>query len=217
MKTEMSKSYYTELGVIINSRRFSIKIPKLKIQALSVLSKKKSRKSHDSKPIDPDDWLKEVNTRYNDYLSVKKESKILSSGASASQYSISSEDLEKDDFDEQPATIFDAVKVENEDNEISELSISDHDYENYQMFSTTLSFKLHPYSEDRKVIVLKDLSGVKIYEDIFPEVDDEKLRNFLEESLATTVTVYEEIGEGEFAPDYENIGLNLFDFSSLVS
>merc|ERR1719369_2629974 len=170
MKTEMSKSYYTELGVIINSRRFSIKIPKLKIQAFSVLSKKKSRKSYDSKPIEPDDWLKEVNTRYNDYLSVKKESKILSSGDSASQYSISSEDLEKDDFDEQPPRTFDAVNVDNEDNEISELSISDHDYENYQMSSTPLSFKLEPYSEDRKVIVLKDLSGVKINEDIFQKL-----------------------------------------------
>merc|ERR1719369_589256 len=214
MKTEMSKSYYPEFGVIINSRRFSIKIPKLKIQALSVLSKKNSGKSNDSKPIESDDWLKEVNTRYNDYLSVKKESKILSSGASASQYSISSEDLEKDDFDEQPPTNFDAVNV---DNEISKMSISDHDYENYQMSSTPLSFKLEPYSEDRKVIVLKDLSGVKIYKDIFPEFDEEKLRNFLEESLAMTVTVYEEIGEGEVAPEYENIGLNLFDFSSLVS
>merc|ERR1712215_585664 len=158
------------------------------IQALSLLSRKKSGKSPESKHIEPDDWLKEVNIRNNDDLSVQKESKIFSSGASASQYSISSEEFKKCDFDEQLPTTNESFSC-------------NHDYENFQMTSTLASFNLESFSKDRKMIVLKDLSGVKIYEDIFPEIDEEKLKSFLEESLATTVTVYEEIRV--VAPDNE--------------
>ena len=148
--------------------------------------------------------LKELNTHYNNFLTVsRRESKRLSSEPSqTSRSSTSSPDVHMEESDEsQPVS--NSMEIEKDANN----STNNYDeYESVQLSSTPVSFNLEQFRGERKVIILKDVSGVKIYEDIFPE-DSQELASFLEESGAT---VYEEFDNS--GPTYENIN----NLSSIV-
>eukprot|EP00092_Neocalanus_flemingeri_P107550 GFUD01138042.1.p1 GENE.GFUD01138042.1~~GFUD01138042.1.p1 ORF type:complete len:236 (+),score=51.06 GFUD01138042.1:97-708(+) len=195
----MSSSYYTEFGFEIYNRKFAVKIPKLKIRTPRMLLRRKNRNPQAAaKSPEPCIRLEELNSRYNDFLTVTREKTRLASESETSQSTSSSQDVKMNESNEsQPAF----VDIESDDIEISKEFTSPcrPEYEDYQRSSTPVSFSLLTFNEDRKVIVLKDVSGVKIYEDIFSE-DSEELISFLEESGAT---VYEEFDHS--SPIYENL------------
>merc|ERR1712202_53032 len=198
LKPLIMSSSYTVFGFEINNRRFAVKIPKLKIRTPKMLMKRKGRKTPAVKPQEHDLRLKELNTRYNGFLTVKRENNRFGSESSETSGSSSSSiDVEMNESNKSRH----ANEVsDNYDNAIDDETTScSYNYENFQLSSTPVSFSLEQFSENRKVIVLKDVSGVKIYEDIFPE-ESEELISFLEESGAT---VYEEVDNS--APIYENL------------
>eukprot|EP00091_Calanus_sinicus_P011005 TRINITY_DN2511_c0_g1_i4.p1 TRINITY_DN2511_c0_g1~~TRINITY_DN2511_c0_g1_i4.p1 ORF type:complete len:169 (-),score=49.54 TRINITY_DN2511_c0_g1_i4:58-540(-) len=156
---------------------------------------------------EPGIYLKELNTNYNNFLTAsRRESKRFSSESSdTSRSSTSSPDVQMEECDDsQPANEeSNSMEVEKDVN----TSVSNcNDYESFQLSSTPVSFSLQQLRGERRVIILKDVSGVKIYEDIYPD-ESQELASFLEESGAT---VYEEFDNS--SPTYENIG----DLSSIV-
>merc|ERR1712096_589417 len=82
LKPLIMSSSYTEFGFEINNRRFAVKIPKLKIRTPKMLMKRKGRKTPAVKPQEHDLRLKELNTRYNAFLTVKRENNRFGSEAS---------------------------------------------------------------------------------------------------------------------------------------
>ena len=201
-------SSYTEFGFRISNRRFAVKIPKLRIRTPKMLMRRKYRSMPRVKQEEePDIYLKELNTHYNNFLTVsRRESKRFSSESSGtSRSSTSSPDVQMEECDEsQPANeVSNSMEIEKDANNSTSYY---NEYESFQLSSTPVSFSLEHFRGERKVIILKDVSGVKIYEDIFPE-DSQELASFLEESGAT---VYEEFDNS--GPTYENIN----NLSSIV-
>merc|ERR1712236_130158 len=66
--------YFTEFGFRINNRKFSVRIPKLKIRAPKILQKKKVTSPPLLENEDDDSLhLKELSIRYNKYLTLKSQ------------------------------------------------------------------------------------------------------------------------------------------------
>merc|ERR1712096_393284 len=197
LKPLIMSSSYTEFGFEINHRRFAVKIPKLKIRTPKMLMRRKGRKTPAVKPQEPDLRLKELNTRYNDFLTVERENNKFgsesseTSGSSSSSVDVEMNESNKSRHANEVTDNYDAIGIDDETTSYS------YNHENFQLSSTPVSFSLEQFSENRRVIVLKDVSGVKIYEDIFPK-ESEELISFLEESGAT---VYEEVDNS--VPIYE--------------
>ena len=144
--------------------------------------------------------LKELNTHYNNFLTVsRREIKRFSSESSdTSRSSTSSPDVQMEECEESNSAneVSNSIEIEKDANN----SVSNYnEYESFQLSSTPVSFSLEHFRRERKVIILKDVSGVKIYEDIFPE-ESQELASFLGDSGAT---VYEEFDNS--CPTYENI------------
>merc|ERR1712096_55170 len=98
LKPLIMSSSYTEFGFEINHRRFAVKIPKLKIRTPKMLMRRKGRKTPAVKSQEPDLRLKELNTRYNDFLTVKRENNRFGSESSdtseSSSYSYNYENFQ---------------------------------------------------------------------------------------------------------------------------
>ena len=197
--------FFTEFGFRINNRKFSVRIPKLKIRAPKILQKKKDTSPPLLENEDDDSLhLRELSIRYSKYLTLKSQNQ--SEGRSGSLDSSenfsdlgngSSIDSNEAQFikdeDEQEA------RSSSEDVRLSGVSFSC--VENFQRSSTPISLESleqHLCSE-RRVIILKDVSGIKIYEDLCTE-NCHELVSFLEE---TGATVYEEFDHS--SPTYENL------------
>merc|ERR1712215_122129 len=66
--------YFTEFGFRINNRKFSVRIPKLKIRAPKILQKKKDTSPPLLENEDEDSLhLRELSIRYNKYLTLKSQ------------------------------------------------------------------------------------------------------------------------------------------------
>jgi len=200
---------YTEFGFKIRNRRFAVRIPKFKIRAPKLLMRRKYRSIPKSKlEEEPDLRLKELNMHYNRFLTVSSEnSRRLSSESSdtfRSFFSSSSSSEMRVVTGRAEANIHVSDKVGSETVDI-DCSSSSY-FETYHMSSTPVSFSLEGFpSERRASLLLKNLSGVKIYEDI---EESPEFGSFLED---TESTVYEEVNnsmkrvESELDRTYENI------------
>merc|ERR1712098_543330 len=74
---------YTEFGFRISNKKFAVKIPKFKIRTPKMFMRRKYRNIPASKQDeDPDLHLKELNMHYNEFLTVTRESRRLSSDSS---------------------------------------------------------------------------------------------------------------------------------------
>jgi len=202
---------YTEFGFKIRNRRFAVRIPKFKIRTPKLLMRRKYRNIPKSKLEDePDLRLKELNLHYNRFLTVSSEnSRRLSSESSdtfrscASVTSSSSSEMRVvTGRAERNIYVSNIAGSETLDIDCSSSS----NFETYHMSSTPVSFSLEGFpSERRASLLLKNLSGVKIYEDI---EESPEFGSFLED---TESTVYEEVNnsmkrvESELDRTYENI------------
>jgi len=202
---------YTEFGFKIRNRRFAVRIPKFKIRTPKLLMRRKYRNIPKSKlEEEPDLRLKELNMHYNRFLTVSSEnSRRLSSESSdtfRSFFSVTSSSSSEMRVvtGKAEANIHASDKVGSETVDIGCTSSSY--FETYHMSSTPVSFSLEGFpSERRASLLLKNLSGVKIYEDI---EESPEFGSFLED---TESTVYEEVNnsmkrvESELDRTYENI------------
>merc|ERR1712212_306072 len=201
---------YTEFGFKIRNRRFAVRIPKFKIRAPKLLMRRKYRNIPKSKlEEEPDLRLKELNLHYNRVLTVSSEnSRRLSSESSdtfrscASVTSSSSSEMRVvTGRAERNIYVPNIAGTETLDIDCSSSS----NFETYHMSSTPVSFSLEGFpSERRASLLLKNLSGVKIYEDI---EESPEFGSFLED---TESTVYEEVNnsmrrEAELDRTYESI------------
>jgi len=199
---------YTEFGFKIRNRRFAVRIPKFKIRTPKLLMRRKYRNIPKSKlEEEPDLRLKELNMHYNRFLTVSSEnSRRLSSESSdtfRSFFSVTSSSSSGvvTGRAETNLHVSDGVGSETVD-----IDCSSSNFETYHMSSTPVSFSLEGFpSERRASLLLKNLSGVKIYEDI---EESPEFGSFLED---TESTVYEEVNnsmkrvESELDRTYENI------------
>merc|ERR1711872_982813 len=200
---------YTEFGFRISNKKFAVKIPKFKIRTPKMFMRRKYRNIPTSKQEeDPDLHLKELNMHYNEYLTVTRESRRLSSDSSDTFKSFTSSSTSSgagtrvariDDF--HVATDDDSNKIAiQKHHQISYSSPSSINF--VEMCSTPVSFSLEEYQVDEREVVLKNVSGVKIYEDI---EESPVFESFLEE---TRSTVYEEVNSSLLAPSDREEDLN---------
>merc|ERR1711872_37750 len=210
MGEDMSNTMcYTEFGFRISNKKFAVMIPKFKIRTPKMFMRRKYRNIPTSKQEeDPDLHLKELNMHYNEYLTVTRESRRLSSDSSDTFKSFTSSSTSSgagtrvariDDF--HVATDDDSNKIAiHKHNQISYSSPSSINF--VEMCSTPVSFSLEEYQVDEREVVLKNVSGVKIYEDI---EESPVFESFLEE---TRSTVYEEVNSSLLAPSDREEDLN---------
>jgi len=174
---------YTEFGFRIRNRRFAVRIPKFKIRAPKLLKRRKYKNISKAKlEEEPDLRLKELNIHYNRFLTVSSEnSRRLSSESSDTLRSFESARSSLEEMSVVAGTAeTDTVGVD--------IDFSSSNFETYHMSSTPVSFSLEGFSSERRAsLLLKNLSGVKIYEDIeeYPEFG-----SILED---TVTTAYEEV------------------------
>merc|ERR1712243_362104 len=202
---------YTEFGFRIRNKKFAVKIPKFKIRTPKMFMRRKYRNIPTSKQEeDPDLHLKELSMHYNEYLTVTRESRRLSSDSSYTFKSFTSSSTSSgagtcvariDDF--HVATNDDSNKIAIQKHHINQISYSSPSSINFvEMCSTPVSFSLEEYQVDEREVVLKNVSGVKIYEDI---EESPVFESFLEE---TRSTVYEEVNSSLLAPSDREEDLN---------
>merc|ERR1712042_131141 len=197
-----------------SNKKFAVKIPKFKIRTPKMFMRRKYRNIPTSKQEeDPDLHLKELSMHYNEYLTVTRESRRLSSDSSDTFTSSSTSSgagtcvARIEDF--HVATNDDSNKIGIQKHHINQISYSSPSSINFvEMCSTPVSFSLEKYQVDEREVVLKNVSGVKIYEDI---EESPVFESFLEE---TRSTVYEEVNSSLLEPSdreevlnrtYENI------------
>jgi len=197
---------YTEFGFRIRNRRFAVRIPKFKIRAPKLLKRRKYKNISKAKlEEEPDLRLKELNIHYNRFLTVSSEnSRRLSSESSDTFRSFSSARSSLEEMRVVAGTAETDTDIVGVGVDI-DCSSSTSYYETFHMSSTPVSFSLEGFpSERRASLLLKNLSGVKIYEDI---EESPEFGSFLEE---TVTTAYEEVNnsmrrEAELDRTYESI------------
>merc|ERR1719369_547698 len=194
----MSTTSYTEFGFRFNNRKFAVKIPKLKIRTPKMLMRRKCKNIPATKSEGPDIGnLNELSLHYNSLLTVSRESTRRASAESSDSLRSSIMSAEQQRRNTFPAAhdgkpfveVSDTiVSIEDSYNFRNSSPYSNH-YENMHLSSTPVSFSLDSeyFRGERRVIVLQDVSGVKIYEDI----EQEEFASILEDT--TGATVYEEI------------------------
>merc|ERR1712212_1118608 len=192
---------YTEFGFRIRNKRFAVRIPKFKIRAPKLLKRRKYKNISKAKlEEEPDLRLKELNIHYNRFLTVSSEnSRRLSSESSDTLRSFESA---RSSLEEMSVV---AGTAESDTVVGVDIDFSSSNFETYHMSSTPVSFSLEGFSSERRAsLLLKNLSGVKIYEDIeeYPEFG-----SILED---TVTTAYEEVNnsmrrEEELDRTYESI------------
>merc|ERR1712025_120666 len=212
LKDMMSNTMcYTEFGFRISNKKFALKIPKFKIRTPKMFMRRKYRNIPASKQEeDPDLHLKELNMHYNEFLTVTRESRRLSSDSSHTFKSFTSSSTSSgadmsvariDDF--HGATDDASSKIAIQKHHINQISYSSPSSINFvEMCSTPVSFSLEEYQVDEREVVLKNVSGVKIYEDI---EESPVFESFLEE---TRSTVYEEVNSSLLEPSDREEDLN---------
>merc|ERR1712215_527201 len=192
---------YTEFGFRIRNRRFAVRIPKFKIRAPKLLRRRKYRNIPKAKleEEEPDFRLKELNIHYNRFLTVSSEnSRRLSSESSDTFRSFASARSSLEEMSVVAGTA-------GTDTVGGDIDFSSSNFETYHMSSTPVSLSLEGFSSERRAsLLLKNLSGVKIYEDIeeYPEFG-----SILED---TVTSAYEEVNnsmrrEEELDRTYESI------------
>merc|ERR1711872_264283 len=204
---------YTEFGFRISNKKFAVKIPKFKIRTPKMFMRRKYRNIPTSKQEeDPDLHLKELSMHYNEYLTVTRESRRLSSDSSDTFKSFTSSSTSSgagtrvariENF--HVATDDDSNKIAIQKHHINQISYSYSSPSSIyfvEMCSTPVSFSLEEYQVDEREVVLKNVSGVKIYEDI---EESRVFESFLEE---TRSTVYEEVNSSLLVPSDREEDLN---------
>merc|ERR1712042_44206 len=170
-----------------SNKKFAVKIPKFKIRTPKMFMRRKYRNIPTSKQEeDPDLHLKELSMHYNEYLTVTRESRRLSSDSSDTFKSFTSSSTSSgagtrvariEDF--HVATDDDSNKIAIQKHHINQISYSSPSSINFvEMCSTPVSFSLEEYP---------------VFE------------SFLEE---TRSTVYEEVNSSLLAPSDREEDLN---------
>merc|ERR1712058_165597 len=196
-----------------SNKKFAVKIPKFKIRTPKMFMRRKYRNIPASKhEEDPDLHLKELNMHYNEFLTVTRESRRLSSDSSDTFKSFTSTSTSSgagmsaariDDY--HVATDDASNKIAIKKHHINQISYSSPSSINFiEMCSTPVSFSLEEYQVEveQREVVLKNVSGVKIYEDI---EESPVFESFLEE---TRSTVYEEVNSSLLEPSDREEDLN---------
>merc|ERR1712058_159079 len=158
-----------------SNKKFAVKIPKFKIRTPKMFMRRKYRNIPASKhEEDPDLHLKQLNMHYNEFLTVTRESRRLSSDSSDTFKSFTSTSTSSgagmsaarvDDY--HVATEDASNKIAIQKHHINQISYSSPSSINFvEMCSTPVSFSLEEYQVEEREVVLKNVSGVKIYEDI---------------------------------------------------